>query len=204
NLLPTVLHPNEMLDGAVVSGNYKGGMRVATCVHTNNPILKSLYQHHGRDLNFLGIVISRGHHDDHQQKECSAQYAAKVARLLGADSATISLEGTGNSHIDFMLTVKACEEMGIKTAAVLHEFGGPEGNDVPVIDSVPEADAIVTVGTIDQRVIMPRVERVIGGSTARRASGESVDPYGPFEVTPLNLLSGYWQMGIAGFTAKDF
>ncbi|MBI4320497.1 MAG: hypothetical protein HY675_18565 [Chloroflexi bacterium] len=204
NLLPTLIHPNEMLDGAVVSGNYKGGLRVATCIHTNNPVLKGLYRRHGRELNFLGVVLSRGHHDDHRQKERSAHYAAKVAKLIGADCALITMEGTGNTHIDFTLTVKACEEMGIKTVALLHELGGPDGTDTPLIDSVAEADAIVTVGSIDPTIAMPRVEHVIGGTTAWRYSGEIVDPYGPFECLPHNLFGAFWKMGISGMTAKDF
>ncbi|MBI4319875.1 MAG: beta-aspartyl-peptidase, partial [Chloroflexi bacterium] len=66
NLLPTVLHPNEMLDGAVVSANYKGGQRVATCIHTMNPVVRALYRLHGREINFAGVVLSRGLHEDHQ------------------------------------------------------------------------------------------------------------------------------------------
>ncbi|MBI4322031.1 MAG: hypothetical protein HY675_26360 [Chloroflexi bacterium] len=203
NLLPTLLHPNEMLDGAVVSGNYKGGMRVATCIHTNNPIVKALYRRHGCEINFLGVVLSRGHHDDHRSKERSAQYAAKVARLLGAEGAIVSIEGTGNAMIDYMLTVKACEEAGIRTVALLHERGGPDGTDTPLIDFAPEADAMVTSGSIDRPVAMPRVDRVIGGTEARCTTGQIVDARGPFEALPIDLYCGFWQMGIGGLTAKD-
>lgn len=204
NLLPTVLHPNEMLDGAVVSANYKGGQRVATCIHTNNPVVSALYRQHGRDIDFAGVVLSRGHHEDHQSKERSAQYAAKVAKLLGAQGAVLTLEGTGNAFIDYMLTAKACEEMGIKTTLLLHEMGGPDGTDTPLVDAVPEADAIVSSGSVDKVIELPKVDRVIGGTSARRASGQLVDPSGPLEVTPMDLFCGYWQMGMGGFTAKEF
>ena len=106
-----------MLDGAVVSGNYKNPIKVPTMLHCNNPVVLELCRRHGRDLNFIGVILSRGHHDTHMLKERSAQYAAKLASLIGADGVILTMEGSGNTTIDFMQTVKACEQRGVKTVA---------------------------------------------------------------------------------------
>src|SRR5262249_56434053 len=59
-LEPTVLHPNEMLDGALVNGNYRFPGRAVTYAHSTNFMVRELYRRHGDDLNFLGVVIGRG------------------------------------------------------------------------------------------------------------------------------------------------
>ena len=162
--VPTILHPNEMLDGAVVGANYKTGSRTATFRHTWHPSLAALYERHGRELNFAGVIIARGHHENEFLKERSAQIAAKLAVMLRADGALCTYEATGNTHIDFMLIVKALEQAGIPTGAVVHEYGGPEGRDISLLDFVPEAIALSTSGGIDRRVQLPAVERLIGGT----------------------------------------
>ncbi len=38
-MVPTILHPNELLDGALVGGNYKTGSKTPTFRHTRHPAL---------------------------------------------------------------------------------------------------------------------------------------------------------------------
>ena len=42
-LEPTLLHPNEMLDGALVNGNYRAPARAVTYGHTHNFMVRELY-----------------------------------------------------------------------------------------------------------------------------------------------------------------
>ena len=208
DLVPTLLHPNEMLDGAIVSGNYRSPMKVSTYLHCNNPVVRSLYDRHGVELNFVGVVLCRGHFDDHRAKERNAQYAAKLARLLKADGVVQTLEGTGNTFIDFMLTVQACESLGIKSVPIVHEHGGPSGTDWPLVDYVPEACSIVSTGGVDRRVSVPAMARTIGGETVRFTTqeewGDRVGAGSAMTVSAHELYSGYWQMGVSGLTARDF
>ncbi len=162
--LPTILHPNELLDGALVSGNYKIGSRTPTYLHTRHPALLSLHARHGRDAAFAGVIAARGHHETEALKQRSASFVAKLAGMLGADGALCTYEATGNTHIDFMLTVQALERAGIPVAAVVHEYGGPDGRDVSLVDFVPEAIALASSGGIDRRLRLPAVDRVIGGT----------------------------------------
>lgn len=164
NLVPTLLHPNELLDGAVVSGNYVYAcFKNPTYLHCNNPVIHELYAEHGRSLNFAGVVFYRGHNYTQDEKQRVANYAAKLARLLRADGVILTGEGGGNSAIDMMLALKECERLGIKTTVITYELGGPEGKDFPLVDHVLEADAIVSAGSCDKTIALPRLAKVLGG-----------------------------------------
>ena len=204
-LVPTLIHPNELFDGALVSGDFKGGLRVCTALHCNDPIVKSLYASHGKELDFVGVILATAYHATHQLKERSAQYAAKLARLLHIDGVIVPLIGAGNASIDTMLITKACEEVGIKTVTICHEIGGVEGTDSPLSEHFPEADAIVSMGSIAREINVPAANRVLGGETVRfHQSDKAVDSSTGFIATGHDLFCGAWQMGISGFSAKDF
>jgi glycine reductase complex component B subunit alpha and beta len=161
---PTLLHPNELLDGALVGANYKTGSKTPTFGHTRHPSLLTLYDRHGRDLDLAGVIVARGHHESESLKERAAGLVATLAATLGVAGVLCTYEGTGNTHIDFMLTVQALERAGIPTASVVHEYGGPLGSDPPLVDFVPEARALASSGGIDRRLALPPVARVVGGT----------------------------------------
>jgi glycine reductase len=176
--VPTLLHPNELLEGALVSGNYKTGSKTPTYRHTRHPALLELCARHGRDLAFAGVILARGHHETELLKRRSASFVAKLAGLVGAEAALCTYEATGNTHVDFMLTVQALERAGVTTSAVVHEYGGPDGTDASLVDFVPEAVALASSGGIDRRLRLPAVARVIGGThLAHRgeAAAEALD-----------------------------
>ena len=205
-LEPTWLHPNEMLDGVLVNGNYRAPGRAATYGHTHNFLLRELYRRHGHDINFLGVVIGRGWQDSQMLKERQGWMMARMARLMGAQVALISADigvTGGNNTIDFMQTIKACEQMGLQTVAVMQESGNPDGSDPTVVDFVPEASAIVSVGGIGWHTpAAPAVARVLGGSTVRPSIAE--DPYDA--AGPLAVECWYgaiWQRAELGLSAVD-
>jgi glycine reductase len=55
-MLPTVVHPNEVLDGAVLRGFM--GRSVTTFATQNHPMIRALYAQHGRTLWFAGVVVT--------------------------------------------------------------------------------------------------------------------------------------------------
>jgi glycine reductase len=199
--LPTILHPNEILDGAVVSSNHKTGTRTPTFRHTWHPSLVALSRLHGKDLNFGGVIISRGHHETEFLKKRSAQFVAKLAKILKADGALCTYEATGNTHVDFMLTVHALEKEGVLTGIVVHEYGGPEGKDIPLVDFVPEAVAIASSGGIDRRLELPPVDRVIGG-THLAHRGELAQ--GALDLPLQELYAATIETNVRGVTAQEF
>jgi sarcosine reductase len=207
-VVPTLLHPNEYFDGAVVSGNYRSMMKTPTWLRLNHPVIRSLYRRHGTELNFLGVVFGRGHHDDHQLKERNGYMVANVARLIGAQGVLQTLEGTGNTWVDFMQAVKALERGGVKTVQLVHELGGAEGRDWPIVDYTPEADAIVTGGGADRRFEIPSVKRVVGGTHVTFSSNEGwgarTDASASLTVSAHEMYAGFWTMQTNGWSARDF
>jgi glycine reductase len=198
-IVPTVLHPNEPLDGALVSGNYKIGSRTPTYAHTRHPSLLALFARHGVDVDFAGVIVARGHHESEALKERSAHFVAKLAGLLRADGALCTYEATGNTHIDFMLTVQALERAGIPTAAVVHEYGGPDGTDASLVDFVAEAGTLASSGGIDRRLRLPAPRRVIGGT---RLAHRGEDAWGPLDLPIQELYAATLEMNARGWRAE--
>lgn len=199
-MVPTPLHWNELRTGALVSGNFVyGSFKTPTWLHVHNPVVELLTQGHGRAHNFAGIVLSRGHHYSAWEKERSANLAAHQAWLLDADGVALTWEGGGNSITDAMLTIRACERVGLKTAAVAYEMGDEDAADVVLLDSVAEADALVSTGSTKRGLVLPRLERIVGGDSLRlrpEVGGEYVAAEGPLEIdTPYMLYCSAGQTG---------
>ena len=199
--LPTFVHPAEFFDGAVVSGNFKSERKIATSVHCDNPFVTELLDRHGKSLNFLGVILSRGYNDSFEQKKKQGLWVARLARNLGADGVVAFMEGTGNGTVDFMQTVKACEDEGIKTAAVLHESNGPKGYERPLVDHPKEADGMISRGNVSEKIFIPPLATVIGGAELDLHLKAKHDPHLPFLFDPTIFYGSYGKMGGSGFRA---
>lgn len=197
NLVPTLLHPNELLDGSVVSGNYVWpAFKVPTYLHANHPIVMELYKNHGKTLNFRGVIFCRSHNPTNWHKERCANFNVKLAEYLDADGLVMAWEGGGNAAVDGMLTIQCAENSDIKASAITFEFGGVDGTEgILLVDDVPEADAIISGGSIEKHYRLPDVERVVGGEVMRlnKESGGYFPPAEKaieFENTTHLYLSG--------------
>jgi len=203
HLIPTLIHPNEVFDGAIVAGDYDmpSGMKNETIVIQNHPIIKELYKRHGKELWFVGIVITN-EHARIDEKEKSAVLAAKMIKhILGADAAIISQTGGGHPNIDLMLNCRKCEQQGIKTVIVVSEESSADGSQFPLTMIVPEANAIISTGNINEEVELPAMERVVGGEKFRRLK---VFPNGELRI-PFYMIPGSTsQIGGARITASYF
>jgi glycine reductase len=169
--LPTLIHPNEFLDGALTTDARRGsGSVTQTWGWMNHPMVLRLLKEHGKSLNFLGIILQRSRWETELGKQASAANASQMARLLGADGAIVTrITGSGNNFVDAMLTVQACEEKGIKTVLTTPEWGGKDGTETPLVFYVPEATAMVSTGSHDRGFKLPVPTKVIGV-----ANGQSV------------------------------
>ncbi|HHX75151.1 MAG TPA: glycine reductase [Firmicutes bacterium] len=174
NLLPTIMHPNEFLDGAVVNNDYEN-IRISepTYTHQNHPVIKELYRRHGKDLNFVGVILKDAplSLDD---KKRSALMAAKVAKLyLQVDGVVITKEGGGHPQLDMALTADACAAQGIETVIMIAEFisGSGKGNEMTLFNS-KAANAIISTGKTEQ-LQLPKMDRVIG----MRVTDSPQDPF---------------------------
>ena len=160
--LPTLMHPNEVLDGAMIGGSYMCcSSKFSTYDFQNNPTILNLYEEHGKTLNFLGVIMSNLN-VSLEQKERSIQITAKLAKMLGADGAIIAEEGYGNPDADFIGTIVALEDLGIKTVGVTNECTGRDGKSQPLVSLDEKADAIVSCGNVSHLVELPAMDKVIG------------------------------------------
>lgn len=197
NLVPTLLHPNEMLDGCVVSGNYVWpAFKVPTYLHVNHPIVLELYKNHGKTINFRGVIFCRSHNPTNWHKERCANFNIKLASYLNANGLIMAWEGGGNAAVDGMLTIQCAEKHNIKASAVTFEFGGEDGTEgILLVDDVPEADAIISGGSIEKHYTLPDVDKVVGGGVLRlnKESGGFFPPADKsieFDTTTHLYLSG--------------
>ncbi|MBI4526691.1 MAG: hypothetical protein HY695_23070 [Deltaproteobacteria bacterium] len=161
--LATAIHPNELLDGAVTGDTTRAMAPFPTTWDwQNHPLVLDLYQQHGRSLNLIGVILERVRFETHQGKEMIAQNTAQLAAILGADAALVTWMFAGNAIVDVMLTIRACEERGIKTTLITFEDDGREGVDSPLLYYVPEANAVISTGSRDRCLELPEPERVVG------------------------------------------
>ena len=161
-ILPTIIHPNEVMDGAIVSGNCVSACdKNSTYVHQNNPVIRSLYAHHGKDLNFVGVIITN-ENVTLADKRRSSSYAVKIARMFGVDGVVITEEGFGNPDADLIMNCRKAEAAGIKTTLVTDEYAGRDGASQSLADAAKEADAVVTAGNANMLIELPKLDKVIG------------------------------------------
>jgi len=161
--LATLIHPNELLDGAITINTTRGiAYHPTTWDWQNHPIVLSLYREHRRQLNFAGIILERIRFQTHHGKEVIAQNTAQLASTLRVDGALVAWLGSGNAFVDVMLTVQACEQRGIKTVLVTYEYGGKEGIDSPLLYYVSEANAVVSTGSRDRWLDLTAPDKVVG------------------------------------------
>jgi glycine reductase len=199
-ILPTLMSPTEIMDGAIVSGNCVSACdKNNTFSHQNNPIIEALFRRHGTELNFVGVVVTN-ENVTLADKQRSSSLAIRLVRLLGAEAAVISEEGFGNPDADLILNCVKAEKAGIKTVLVTDEYAGANGASQSLADSCPEGDAVVTAGNANATIILPPMARVIGdlGQADVVAGGffGSRRPDGSLEVEIQAILGATCELGL--------
>jgi glycine reductase len=162
--LPTALDPNELFDGAMTMNTTRGiGYYPTTWDWQNHPLALALYREQAAgNLDCAGVILERISYETHHAKEVVAHNAARLAQSLGSNAVLLTWLGSGNAFVEMMLTIRACERLGIKTTLVTYEYGGKDGVDSPLLFYATEADAAVSTGSRDRWIDLPAAEKVIG------------------------------------------
>ncbi len=172
-MVPTFMHPNEILDGAVVSGSFMPcSSKWATYEFQNNPTIKRLYKEHGKTLNFLGVIMSNLN-VALEQKNRAALFVSQMAKNLGADGAIVAEEGYGNPDADFTACIAALEDAGVKVVGLTNECTGRDGQSQPLVSMDEKENAIVSCGNVSELVELPPMEIVLGELEALGRDGLS-------------------------------
>lgn len=161
-IVPSIITPLEVMDGAIVSGNcVSPGSKTTTYMHQNNAVIKELFAKHGTEINFMGIVLNPLM-TTLKEKFRDRMLTVRLVKMLGADGVLISQEGFGNPTTDLMIVCQELENNGIKTVIITNEDAGVDGMSESLPDSVQEANAIVSTGNSNATVMLPAMEKTIG------------------------------------------
>jgi glycine reductase len=160
--LSTLISPTETMDGAIVSGNCVSACdKNTTYHHLNNPVVRDLFEAHGKTVNFVGHIITN-ENVYLADKERSSNWTAQLAEFLGLDGAIISQEGFGNPDTDLIMNCKKVEAKGIKTVIITDEYAGQDGASQSLADADAAATAVVTGGNANEVIHLPAMDKVIG------------------------------------------
>lgn len=162
---PLLLDANELDDGVVVSGQFgHPSLKNPTWVHQNHPVVAALRARHGRDLDFAGVILCPEPVDQAGKALISAA-AARVAAAAGWHGAVVTKEGGGNADADMSLKMDELEALGISAVGLFAEMAGTDGTGPSVVVPPERATAMISTGNYDQRLLLPAVERALGGDT---------------------------------------
>lgn len=172
-MVPTLMNPNELLDGAIISGSFMpSSSKISTYQHVNNATLKRLMEEHGKTINFTGVIMSNLN-VQLEEKQRSAYFVRQIATSLGAEGAIVSEEGYGNPDSDFILVINELEDAGIKVVGITNECTGRDGASQSLVDLSDKANAIVSTGNVSQFIQLPPMEIVIGELESLGRDGNS-------------------------------
>ena len=161
-IVPTILYPTEIMDGAIVSGNCVSACdKNTTYHHLNNPVVHDMLAEHGKTINYVGNIITN-ENVYLADKERSSNWTAKLAEYLGLDGVIISQEGFGNPDTDLIMNCKKIEAKDIKTVIITDEYAGRDGASQSLADADKSADAVVTGGNANEVITLPPMDKIIG------------------------------------------
>jgi glycine reductase complex component B subunit alpha and beta len=152
-MLPTIVHPNEVLDGAVLRGFM--GRSVTTWATQNHPMIKALYAQHGRTLWFAGVVVTVAQATEPERVRSAFLAAGLVAHTLGADGAVLTKIGGGAPHVDMAQAASQCEALGVRTTAVVEDMSTDGSAEGMLLFDLPGVDALVNVGSSQEPATRP-------------------------------------------------
>ena len=183
---PWFLDPTEMLDGAV-AGTY---MHHVTWPLTNS-IALHMAREHGKEFNFLGCIIVRTNWESQSDKQLMANRAAQLAQTVGASGAIATTNVRGQRFAETVLTVQACERLGIKAILLTEEEDDEDGTASPILIPVPELVSVVSNGTGSASGPFPAVEKVIGNFGDESWAEEQEPIHGRYGVSHTSDVYGF-------------
>lgn len=162
NTKPMLLNPVEILDGAIVSGNFvMPSNKTSTYIHQNHPLIEALLRNHGKVLDFSGVILANEMSDMNDKKQ-AAKAVVQLAKELDLSGVVINQEGGANTLTDIMMLCHFLEKENIKTVLILNEFAGVDGTTPSLAETAAEARHIVSTGNNDHRITLPSVEKCLG------------------------------------------
>jgi glycine reductase len=198
HLLPTILHPNEVLDGAVLCAY--GSMSMETYGIQNHGVILDLYARHGVDLNFVGVVVYVANQLAEERQRATLIASNLVMHTLRADAAVFTKSGGGAPNVDMALIAERCEELDVKSTLILWETGAPGATDQDAtLFNAPSLDAIISIGATRLRLELGPVDRVVAPS-----DGDLTPYYSTMQVASNQVCGATDHLGASAFTGARY
>ena len=207
DLMPTLLHPNEILDGALVSTHTIRKMETYSI--QNHPLILELYKRHGKELWFAGTVIGVASVDPVQRQRMANMAANLIANYLGADGAILTKVHGGMPHVDISMVGEACEALGIKTTVFINFTHSVGTRSDSLLFDTEVLNALVNLGQTAERIRLPRPGdlKILGGTSEtsvynpefKQKAGDPV-----LDVEGMFLAGLYNQIGGAKVIACEY
>ena len=160
-----LVDPNELHDGAVVSGQFgHPALKNPTYLYQNHPVVAELRRRDGKDLEFAGLLLAPEPVEAEQKERVAAQ-AATLCAAAGFGGVVITKEGGGNADADISLKIDALADVGIGAVGLFAEMAGPEGTAPSLVVPPERGTGLISTGNYDEMVRLPAVERALGGAT---------------------------------------
>ncbi|MCL2376377.1 MAG: glycine/sarcosine/betaine reductase component B subunit [Defluviitaleaceae bacterium] len=204
--LTTMISPTEVFDGAIISGNCVSACdKNTTYHHQNNPVVTDLFARHGKDLNFMAMIITN-ENVYLADKERSSDWTAKLVEMLGLDGVIISQEGFGNPDTDLIMNCKKIEALGVPTVIITDEYAGRDGTSQSLADVDVSANAVVTGGNANEVITLPKMNKIIGTQeyvdVIAGGFENNVQPDGSIVVEIQAIIGATNEMGFNKMSAR--
>ena len=158
--LPTVISPNELDDGAVVSGQYgHPALKNPTIMHQTHPVVAAIRA--SEELWPAALVLCP-EPIEQGEKELVSAHAARLCASLGVDGAILTKEGGGNADADVSLKMDLLEEEGVTAVGIFAEMAGRDGTGPSLVVPPAKATAMVSAGNYDEVLTLPGCDRAVG------------------------------------------
>jgi len=207
NLLPTIIHPNEALDGGVVGHHTMRSLDTYSI--QNHSIIKELYRRHGKDLIFVGMVVGVANIDPVIRKRKALMAANLVKNVLGADGVIITKIHGGLPHVDVAMVGEQCEKLGVRTAVFIQPLVSVGTLAETLLFNNEALDLIITLGATQERIKLPlEADRILGGTTETKLfCPDPINQYAgdPIIDTEEFLVAGiHNHLGGANIIVKEY
>ncbi len=166
---PTILHPNEILDGAMSGVHIQA---YYTYDNQNHGLIKELYKRHiNKEIVFCGVVVGVLSMNE-MRRGFFVKHAGKLIKdVLNADGAVLTKFHGGAAHLDSALIAIECEKLGVGTSLHITPFTdvGKLADNLVYIDD--ELDLIIAGFTYFEPVdIRFKYKNILGGPPESFAS----------------------------------
>jgi glycine reductase len=205
--MPTIIHPNEVLDGGVVGHHTIRSLDTYTV--QNHAVIKELFRRHGKDLLFAGVVCGVANLDPVTRKRKAVLAANLIKNVLGADGVIITKIHGGMPHVDVALVGEECEKLGIRTAVFTQPLIDVGTLADTILFNNESLDLIITVGATFERVELPlEADRILGGTMKTKVFlADPIDQYAGDPVIDMEemLIAGvHDHLGGANIIVKEY